>query len=66
MAARLTLAALGALMLGYGLWAIWAGRVIVTWGRVAERPDAIYWIAVLCLLLVGGVNLIAAARALWT
>jgi hypothetical protein len=61
---RLFLAALGALIFGYGLWALYTGRVLITWGRFTQRPDPIYWIAVACLLLLGGANLVAGLRKL--
>jgi hypothetical protein len=62
---RLVLTALGALIFGYGLWALYSGRVLITWGRFADRPDAIYWITVACLLLLGGANVMAGLRQLF-
>ena len=64
MTGRLVLAALGALIFSYGLWALYSGRVLITWGRLAERPDPIYWIVVACLLLLGGANVVAGLRHL--
>jgi hypothetical protein len=64
MTGRLVLTALGALIFGYGLWALYSGRVLITWGRFADRPDALYWITVACLLLLGGMNVLAGLKRL--
>jgi hypothetical protein len=52
----------GVLLGGYGLWALFSGRVISTWGQMAQRPSIFYWVVTLALLLLGGLNLFMALR----
>jgi hypothetical protein len=59
---RLIPLAAGILLLGYGLWALYSGKVISTWGQMAQRPNAFYWIATVAFILVGVLNLIVAFR----
>jgi len=53
----------GLLLLLYGLWALHSGIVISTWGRMAYRPSAIFWITVIAFLLLGGLNLVIGVRS---
>lgn len=52
----------GLALLGYGLWALHSGHVLITWGQFAERPSFFYWVVVVALLLLGVVNVVAAIR----
>lgn len=54
----------GLVFLGLAGWALQAGRVLVTWGRVAERPSIIYWVVVAALSLLGITNLFFALRSM--
>lgn len=46
----------GSLILAYGIFSLRAGWVISTWARIEYRPSAVYWITVVALLGIGGVN----------
>jgi hypothetical protein len=46
----------GGLILAYGIFSLRAGWVISTWARIEYRPSAIYWITVIALIGIGGVN----------
>lgn len=52
--------AIGALMLVYGVWAIFSGRMSGNWGSALVRPSVFYWLALVAVLLVGAVNLLMA------
>ena len=54
----------GSLLLAYGLFSLRAGWVISTWGRLEYRPGAIYWITVVALIVIGGVNVALGVKAL--
>ena len=60
---RLLLLGGGSLLLLYGLWALHSGWLISTWAQVAYRPSLIYWITVVALLVIGGVNILIALRS---
>jgi hypothetical protein len=55
----------GALLLAYGLWALYYGRVLTTWGRTVGRDSVFYWIVVGALILMGALNLVFGARKLF-
>lgn len=61
-AGRLVPLAAGAAILGYGLWALYSGKVISTWAQTAHRPNPFYWIVTISLLLIGALNLFVALR----
>jgi len=52
----------GAVLLGAGLYALYVGRVLITWGRTVGRESVFYWIVVAGLLLLGIMNLVVALR----
>jgi hypothetical protein len=53
----------GLVFLALAGWALAAGRVLITWGRFAERPSFFYWLMVGALVLIGVMNLAWAAGA---
>lgn len=53
----------GLVFLALAGWALAAGRVLITWGRFAERPSFFYWVMVGALALIGVMNLVWAAGA---
>ena len=57
---RLVALVAGLLFLAYGLWALYSGRVISTWGQTAYRPNVFYWIATVAFLLLGVVSALTA------
>ncbi len=59
--ARLILIGVGTLMLGYGLWGLYSGRIVSTWARVEYRPSVAYWITVVTLVGLGAVNVVLGA-----
>ena len=52
----------GVLLFGYGLWALYSGRVISTWGQMAPRSSVFYWVVTIALLVAGALNLFMAFR----
>ncbi len=53
----------GGLLLCYGLWGLYSGWIISTWARVEYRPSVQYWITVVALIVIGGVNVGMGIRA---
>jgi len=52
----------GILLLAYGLYALWSGRVLITWARTVTRDSVTYWIILGALMLMGVMNLVIAIR----
>ena len=59
-----TLIVAGGALLAYGLWALHSGWVVSTWARVEYRPSIPYWITVVALVVIGGVNVAMGVRML--
>ena len=54
----------GGLLLAYGLWGLSSGRIISTWARFEYRPSVQYWITVIALVGIGGMNVLLGIRML--
>jgi hypothetical protein len=60
---RLITIGIGGLILAYGVYALYSGKIISTWARFAYRPSPIYWITVAALVLLGGLNVLFGIRS---
>ena len=54
---RATILIAGGLLFAYGLFSLFVGWTISTWGTIAYRNSIFYWITVCALLMMGGLNL---------
>jgi hypothetical protein len=59
---RIFLVTMGSVLLAYGIYALYTGAVISTWGRTEYRPSLQYWITVLALIAVGALNVTYGVR----
>lgn len=58
---RATILIAGGLLFAYGIFSLFVGWTISTWGTIAYRNSSsssvFYWVTVFALLLMGGLNL---------
>ncbi len=62
---RIPILVAGVLLVAYGLWGLYSGKILSTWGQVQYRPSVIYWVTVGLLILLGGANIWVVIRS-WT
>jgi hypothetical protein len=54
----------GFVLLGLGIWSLWAGKTIGLYGIVESRSSIFFWIIVLAYFVIGVFNLLSGLRLL--